>query len=155
MTDRRKKLYANWAELSEIIERAHANLQRTYDEVQKINLDKVEKIQEIEWEAQKDIESLTARFARLSDIHSQKFLRLVDRIEAEMDGSIIDSFNRAEKRQLIDSAEDFINIRDTRNDIAHEYVPEALLNIFRDVIKYTPILLQACEKALIYAKTKS
>ncbi|MBT6843897.1 MAG: hypothetical protein HOA17_08920 [Candidatus Melainabacteria bacterium] len=82
-------------------------------------------------------------------------MRLVDRIEAEMDGSIIDSFNRAEKRQLIDSAEDFINIRDTRNDIAHEYVPEALLNIFRDVIKYTPILLQACEKALIYAKTKS
>lgn len=130
MTDRRKKLYANLAELSEIIERAHANLQRTYDEVQKINLDKVEKIQEIEWEALKDIESLTARFARLSDIHSQKFLRLVDRIEAEMDGSIIDSFNRAEKRQLIDSAEDFINIRDTRNDIAHEYVPEALLNIF-------------------------
>lgn len=150
MNEKRKKLLANLTEIKEIIKKASVNLDRTYKEVQVNDLSKVSSITEIEWEALKDIESLTARFARLSDIYSQKFLKLVDRLEGEIDGSIIDRFNRAEKRALIKSAQDFINIRDTRNDIAHEYVPEALLNIFRDVIEYTPILLKACNKALDY-----
>lgn len=46
-------------------------------------------------------EALTSRFARTSDILIQKVLRLIDIIELEIPGTVIDRINRAEKRELI------------------------------------------------------
>jgi hypothetical protein len=75
-------------------------------------------------------ESLTSRFARLCDILLQKIFRLIDEIELEMQGTLIDRINRAEKKGLIIDAKQFIECRTLRNEIAHEYVPENVLVIF-------------------------
>jgi hypothetical protein len=88
-------------------------------------------------------ESLCSRFARLSDIMTQKIFRLLAEIALELPGSVRDRINRAEKWELIDSAETFVDIRMVRNDIAHEYLPEAILDIFKKVMKLTPALLQS------------
>jgi len=56
-------------------------------------------------------EALTSRFARTSDILIQKIFRLIDILELEGLGTVIDRINRAEGRNLINSAEVFKKIR--------------------------------------------
>jgi hypothetical protein len=152
MTKKREVLLANLNEFCKTISEASKVLQRNFDEIQDLDLSKIHSAKEIEWERLKDIESLSSRFARLSDLFIQKLLRIIDEVELVYEGSIIDRLNRAEKKQLIESVELFIEIRDLRNDISHEYLPETLINIFRDVISYTPKLIESCDKAINYAQ---
>lgn len=88
-------------------------------------------------------ESLCSRFARLSDIMTQKIFRLLAEIALEEPGTVRDRINRAEKWNLVESAERFVAIRIVRNDIAHEYLPEAIRDIFRKVLELTPDLLKS------------
>lgn len=97
-------------------------------------------------------ESFTGRFARLSDILIQKIFRLVDEIDLDLQGTVRDRINRAEKKELIDSADTFVEIRMVRNDIAHEYLPEAIQEIFVKVLQLTPALLDAVERVRRYCQ---
>ncbi len=87
-------------------------------------------------------EALTSRFARLSDIITQKVFKAIDIIDLEESGTVRDRINRAEKKGLIDSADDFIEIRILRNEITHEYKPESVYAIFEKVLEFTPMLLK-------------
>src|ERR1039457_3503516 len=91
-------------------------------------------------------ESFTGRFARLSDILIQKIFRLVDELDLDTQGTIRDRINRAEKKGLIDNSDVFVEIRIVRNDIAHEYLPEAIRDIFGKVLSLTPQLLDGVER---------
>ncbi len=97
-------------------------------------------------------EALTSRFARTSDIIIQKMFRLIDILELEEPGSVIDRINRAEKRGIINSAETFKEIRRLRNSIAHEYIPSAIEGMFRKVLKLTPYVIECAEKLEDYCK---
>jgi hypothetical protein len=97
------------------------------------------------------LESLTARFARLSDILIQKFLRLIDEIELENSGTVRDRINRAEKKGAIKSADNLIKIRVLRNQISHDYLPEEVISIFSAVLELAPVLMKECESAKKYA----
>lgn len=74
---------------------------------------------------------------------TQKIFRLLAEIAQEQPGTVRDRINRAEKWDLIESAEDFVAIRIVRNDIAHEYLPEAIRDIFKKVMALTPALLKS------------
>jgi len=95
-------------------------------------------------------ESLTSRFARLGDILIQKIFRLIDELDLDAAGTVRDRINRAEKKGLIDSADVFIEIRMLRNDIAHEYVPEEIIELFKKVLKATPLLISSVAKVEHY-----
>lgn len=97
-------------------------------------------------------ESFTGRFARLSDILIQKIFRLVDELDLDSQGTIRDRINRAEKKELIDSSDVFVEIRMVRNDIAHEYLPEAIHDMFGKVLNLTPHLLDSVERTIMYCK---
>ncbi|RKX84070.1 MAG: hypothetical protein DRP57_06635 [Spirochaetes bacterium] len=97
-------------------------------------------------------EALTSRFARLSDILTQKIFRLIEYLEMESPGTVRDRINRAEKWGLIDKADDFFLIRELRNSIAHEFLPEAINQIYREVLKYTPVLFKVCDNVTLYIK---
>ncbi len=97
-------------------------------------------------------ESLTSRFARLCDILLQKIFRLIDEIDLESQGTIRDRINNAEKKGLIKSAERFIKCRILRNEIAHEYTSENVLEIFRQVLNLTPILVESVENVKTYCQ---
>jgi len=103
-------------------------------------------------EEEERFESLTSRFARLSDILVQKIFRLIDQIELEDQGSVRDRINRAEKRELLASAHDFILIRELRNSIAHEYQPDAIIKIFALVLKLTPVLFDSVHRINNFCK---
>ena len=103
-------------------------------------------VDSLDAEGEEKFETLTARFARMSDILIQKIFRLVDELDLESPGTVRDRINRAEKKGLIDSAREFIVIRELRNAIDHEYEEEALANIHREVLRLTPLLLSTPEK---------
>ncbi len=89
------------------------------------------------------MEALTARFARLADVLTQKVFRAVDALELEDEGSLIDRLNRMEKRGVIPSAQLWRDIRDIRNQIAHEYALDSLDGLHRAVLAKAPALLDA------------
>lgn len=95
-------------------------------------------------------ESFTGRFARLSDILIQKIFRLVDDLDLETQGTIRDRINRAEKKELIADSDIFVEIRMVRNEIAHEYLPEAIRDIFAKVLSLTPHLLDGVKRTTAY-----
>ncbi|MEI8312270.1 MAG: hypothetical protein WCH98_16070 [Verrucomicrobiota bacterium] len=97
-------------------------------------------------------EALTSRFARLSDMILQKLFRGLDRIELEDSGTLLDALNRAEKRGLIDSVAAFREIRELRNEIAHEYAQEELSELFEGVLQYSPALLEIVRRAGDYCR---
>jgi len=99
-----------------------------------------------------NFEALTSRFARVSDILTQKVYRSIDAVEFETSGTMIDVVNRAEKRGLIDSTDQIRTIRDLRNSIAHEYVKESLIELFQDTLKLIPTLLKLVNYAKQYCQ---
>ena len=95
-------------------------------------------------------EALTARFARLSDLVIQKVWRTISALELEDSGTVRDRINRAEKWGLIESAEDFVQIRMLRNEIAREYQSETIFDIFERTLALTPALSDAVKRIRQY-----
>ncbi len=78
-------------------------------------------------------EALTARFARLSDILTQKVFSSMMIILNGQAGSLIDKANFAEKHNLVAQSHDFTKLRLLRNFIAHEYAKQDTNEIFEKV----------------------
>ena len=98
-------------------------------------------------------ESLTSKFARLSDIILKQMLKTIDVLDLdEPSNTLRDAINRAEKKELINSATDFIEIRKLRNRIAHEYVATPFTAIFHTVLEKTPTLFDAVERIEAYCQ---
>ncbi|RJP27552.1 MAG: hypothetical protein C4527_13240 [Candidatus Omnitrophota bacterium] len=98
------------------------------------------------------IDAFTSRFARLSDLVIQKLFRLINQIDLEEEGSIRDRINLAEKKGLIQTADCFIQIRILRNEIAHEYLPDAMIQIFKKCKEYAPYLLDSIRRINEYCQ---
>lgn len=135
----------------QLLEDASSVLRYSYEKCCRIGIKASYEPDELE-----SFESLCSRFARLSDIVTQKIFRLLDELELEQPGTVRDRINRAEKRYVIDNAATFVEIRMLRNDIAHEYLPEAIRDIFVKVMHLTPALLASIETIRKYcAKLQS
>ncbi len=125
-------------------------LKYSYGNCQKIGIQEDYAIEDMD-----QFEAFTSRFARMSDMLIQKVFRLIDKIELDDEGTIRDRINRAEKKGLIKSADTFIQIRIVRNDIAHEYHTENLMDIYKKVLELTPCLLNCVEKIREYCKKRN
>ncbi|MBI5244162.1 MAG: hypothetical protein HY922_10890 [Elusimicrobia bacterium] len=100
------------------------------------------------------LEVLTARFARLADILTQKVFRALDAAEFADEGSFLDRLNRMEKRAVIPSAKLWRDIRDIRNQIAHEYALKSLAPLQRAVMAHCPDLFEAVARVRSYVQRK-
>lgn len=98
------------------------------------------------------LESLSSRFARLSDILTQKIMRLIDDLELTPGGTLLDRVQRAEKRGWVESASDLIRIRELRNLIAHEYAADKMAEIYQAVGLLAPKLLETIVTVRGYAE---
>lgn len=97
---------------------------------------------EYTFEEMETFDSLTSKFSRTSDIFLQKIIRALWELLHEDRMPLIDVLNRAEKLQIIHSADTMLEIRDIRNQIAHEYIPEAIQDLVPEVIELTRKLNQ-------------
>lgn len=104
----------------------------------KLSVEKVSKFEQKDsytFEEMESYDSLTSKFNRTSDIYTQKVLRTVWSLLHEEFVPFIDFMNQAEKLGLLSDGEKMIEIRDIRNQIAHEYIPEAVKELCSDVIE--------------------
>ena len=96
------------------------------------------------------LESRTSRFARLSDLLTQRIFRLIDELELTGGGTLLDRIFRAEKRGWA-AALEMIRIRELRNLIAHEYADDKMPEIHAAVAALSPALLAVVPKVITYA----
>ncbi|KJR43547.1 hypothetical protein MCHI_000542 [Candidatus Magnetoovum chiemensis] len=91
------------------------------------------------------LESFTARFARTSDIYTQKVMKGITLILREDAKTFIDKANLFEKLE-ISSAQDLKLLRDLRNEISNEYRMDDITEIFDAVMEYSKKLIDIVEK---------
>jgi len=70
------------------------------------------------------LESFSAKFARLQDTLGDKVLPLFLKLSAEHVGTAIENLNRAEKLGLIMDAGQWLGARQLRNFLVHEYIDD-------------------------------
>ncbi|MCK9282619.1 MAG: nucleotidyltransferase substrate binding protein [Melioribacteraceae bacterium] len=130
-------------------EKATTRLKTSFDKCSRFDF--IDKITDDELET---LESLTARFARLSDIIIKKIFRIIEKIDLDSPSTIRDSILLAEKKELIESAELFFRIRELRNMTAHDYEEneEALIPHFKEIIYLTPYLFDSFDRIKTYTK---
>lgn len=129
-----------------LAEKAAETLKYSFKRVPEIRMDK--DFNEAEWERW---DALAARFARLADILTQRVFRAIDIVEfLPPSSTYIDRINRAEKRGHIQSAYEWKEIRELRNQIVHEYTTEYLLSLLQDTVDLTPKLLKCVDQLSSY-----
>lgn len=148
MNDERQKLFVLLSENIKQLTQAGKVLESSVKRCSDLQFN----IEEATDEELEKFEALTSRFARLADLILQKSIRLIELIELEGTGSILDRINRAEKQGIIGNAEDVIEIRQLRNSIAHEYEIGHLQNLFSSCLEYAPILLADVERLKRYCQ---
>lgn len=142
MLKNEKQLYKD--ELERLKE-SGATLRYSYEVCSNIGLKEEYTLDELD-----RFEALTSRFARTSDLIVQKIFRLIEILELEESGTVIDRINNAERKGIISSASKFKEIRALRNNISHEYQAERLKEIFTLVLEYTPEILHAIKNIKFY-----
>lgn len=95
-------------------------------------------------------EALTSRFARLCDLLVQRLFRTLDQVELADEGTILDRLARAEKRGIIESSEEWRELRELRNEIAHDYLIESSDRVLTEAHRQSPKLLEATDRLDAY-----
>lgn len=92
-------------------------------------------------------ESFSSRFARSSDIFISKFLKaMMLEKDPAFRGSVIDFLNEAEKFGIIENANTWKRIRELRNVAAHEYSSDNLSELYQEIRKLAPHILELQKK---------
>lgn len=87
-------------------------------------------------------ESFGSRFSRSSDLFLTKVIKaFVLRDDPAFDGSFRDLLNRAEKLGWIESVPVWMQIRELRNGVVHDYNDEDLSAYFEKLRELSPLLL--------------
>lgn len=80
-------------------------------------------------------DSFASRFARTSDIFLSKYIKaFLKQDDPAFDGSFRDTLNRAEKLNLLENVETWMDIRQLRNANVHEYSDSDLKMIFENFV---------------------
>jgi uncharacterized protein YutE (UPF0331/DUF86 family) len=95
-------------------------------------------------------EALTSRFARISDMITQKVLKGIVFVLREDKKTFIDRANFAEKIGIVSKGEDLIDIRDLRNEIAHEYKKGGVEEVFETTLRYSDTLRKVVNSVTNY-----
>lgn len=104
------------------LERSLIRLSSSHDSCRKLDF-----TSQITDEKLKELESLSARFARTVDLFTQKVLKSLLIILGEDLLTFRDRILFLEKLELISSADQWFLIRSVRNQIVHDYVEEDLI----------------------------
>jgi len=99
-------------------------------------------------------EALSARFARASDLYTQKLLKSLFIVLGEDAVSFLDKARLAEQLAIINDAEDLAAVRDLRNTIAHEYAVANLNEVFRRTLDLAGKLLDIISSTVRYVRER-
>jgi uncharacterized protein YutE (UPF0331/DUF86 family) len=142
--EERRKIFC---ENLKLLNKNFSYLLKSYKKAQNVDFSKGE-LTEDEIEV---LEVLSNRFSRTVDMLINKVLRSLDLLELEDTNRKLDIVIRAEKRGFVDSYDLLIELKDLRNELAHEYIQEKLLEKFKEVLEKTPIVADIIAKVNEYS----
>lgn len=96
------------------------------------------------------VEAFVGRFGRLQDTVGDKLLPLLLDALGEKSSAVIDNLDRAERLGLLKSADEWMTIRNLRNQMIHEYVedPAVLSSALQTGHAFVPTLIVAANKMI-------
>lgn len=102
------------------------------------------------------VEAFVGRFARLQDTLGDKLLPLLLTALGEKTSSVLDNLDRAERFNLIRSADEWLTMRSLRNQMVHEYVedPQVLINALQSGHEFVPVLLSSAQSMTALIKQR-
>ena len=119
-------------------------IEEAYDDIEETIPLSVGKYKTLSKDEVQAIDQYLYRFSKLQDTLGQKIFRLVLNIYEPFDESIpfIDVLNKLEKLDFLESAKEWINLRDKRNKIAHQYddEPYEMTQAINDVLTQKDII---------------
>jgi hypothetical protein len=97
------------------------------------------------------VEAFVGRFGRLQDTVGDKLLPLLLAALGEKSSAAIDNYDRAERLELINSADEWMTMRNLRNQMVHEYVedPVVLTSALQTGHAFVPTLIDAANKMVV------
>jgi len=102
------------------------------------------------------VDAFGARFARMQDTIGDKLVPELLRRMAETPGAALDNLNRMEKLGLLDSVVAWVEARNLRNRLIHEYMRDA--QDFADALnrahELVPLLVQTYNNLSAYARAR-
>lgn len=100
------------------------------------------------------LDAFVSRYSRLQDTLGDKFLPVLLRASLEKTGTQLDNLMRAEKLGWIESAELWIELRELRNRLVHEYMesPDDLLQSLQRAMECAPVLIDTQRNMSEYAR---
>lgn len=96
------------------------------------------------------VDAFVGRFGRLQDTLGDKLLPLLLSLLGEKVSSAIDNLDRAERLGFINSTDDWMAMRNLRNQMVHEYVedPSILHGALLSGHGFVPVLTASADKML-------
>lgn len=96
------------------------------------------------------VEAFVSRFGRLQDTLGDKLLPLLLNALGEKSAAFIDNLDRAERLELIRSADEWMAMRSLRNQMIHEYVEDMLVltSALQTGHTFVPVLIAAANKMI-------
>lgn len=95
-------------------------------------------------------ELFSSRFSKLQDFLGTQLFPAVLKMTGEQieEMTFIDKLNKLEKLKLIPSTEEWLSLRQVRNNLAHEYPehPELTAEFFNEAFLLGPLLLDCLER---------
>ena len=105
---------------------------------------------EIDHNLAEQVEAFVGRFGRLQDTVGDKLLPLLLDTLGEKTSSVIDNLDRAERLELIRSADEWMAMRNLRNQMVHEYVEDlvVLTSALQTGHAFVPALIAAADQMI-------
>lgn len=96
------------------------------------------------------VEAFVGRFGRLQDTLGDKLLPTLLSAMGERTSSMIDNLDRAERLEIVQSANDWMVVRNLRNQMVHEYIedPVVLASALQTGHGFVPVLIAATDRII-------
>ena len=149
MSKRQQNLVEFLKENYRLLDKSLLHLEFSFQKCKQLNLQG--NLSEEEMEA---LDAFASRFARTSDIFTQKVVNTLLQLLEEDHPTFIDRMNFCEKINAITSASDMVEIRALRNAISHEYRQVNLMELYEKILAHQPELNKSIEMSKQYAASK-
>jgi hypothetical protein len=143
------------AQLIRVTAKEARYLERTADRLRSLDID-IFWVQSLENndEYSEMLDAFVSRYGRLQDTLGDKFLPAILRASLEKTGAQLDNLLRAEKLGWIESTQSWIELRELRNRLVHEYIESTddLLNALHQALESVHILTETQLSFAAYAQ---
>lgn len=130
-------------------------LGRTADRLRAMNIDRswVESLENND-EHSEMLDAFVSRYGRLQDTLGDKLLPAILRLGLEKTGAQLDNLLRAEKLGWIESTQAWVELRELRNRLVHEYMESAddLLDALQQALQGVHVLTETQFRMAAYAQ---